>query len=84
MGWANRSKSCHVMQDLSRNTDYVYVVPTGDITGVNNLTNDYYESTIYHTTNAVFVKKVVRFSKRIPPRFLATSDAPAAGLATPL
>ena len=33
---------------------------------------------------AVFVKKVVRFSKRIPPRFLATSDAPAAGLATPL
>jgi type I restriction enzyme M protein len=28
---------------------------------------------------AVFVKKVVRFSKRLPPRFLATSDAPAAG-----
>jgi hypothetical protein len=27
----------------------------------------------------VFVKKVVRFSKRLPPRFLATSDAPAAG-----
>jgi len=28
---------------------------------------------------SVFVKKVVRFSKRLPPRFLATSDAPAAG-----
>ena len=30
-----------------------------------------------------FVNKVVRFFKRLPPRFLATSDAPSAGLATP-
>jgi hypothetical protein len=49
--WDGPTVQSHVMQDLSRNTDYVYVVPTGAITGVNNLTNDYYESTIYHTTN---------------------------------
>ena len=33
---------------------------------------------------AVFVNKVVRFSKRPSPLFLAPSDAPAAGSATPL
>jgi hypothetical protein len=33
---------------------------------------------------AVFVKKVVRFSKWLTPRFLVTSDAPVVGLATPL
>jgi hypothetical protein len=32
-----------------------------------------------HVGQSVFVKNFVRFSKRLPPRFLATSDAPAAG-----
>ncbi len=49
--WDGPTIQSHVMQDLSRNTDYVYVVPKDAITGVNGFTNDYYESTIYHTTN---------------------------------
>jgi hypothetical protein len=49
--WDGPTVQSHVMQDLSRDTDYVYVVPTGAITGMNGLTNDYYESTIYHTTD---------------------------------
>jgi hypothetical protein len=49
--WDGPTVQTHVMQDLSRNTDYVYVVPKDAITGVNGFTNDYYESTVYHTTN---------------------------------
>jgi hypothetical protein len=49
--WDGPTVQSHVMQDLSIDTDYIYVVPRGAITGVNGLTNDYYESTIYPTTD---------------------------------
>jgi hypothetical protein len=50
--WDGPTVQSHVMQNLSKDTDYIYVVPRGAITsGVNGLTNDYYESTIYPTTD---------------------------------
>jgi hypothetical protein len=57
--WDGPTIQSHIMQDLSRNTDYVYVVPRGAITGENGLTNDYYESTIYRTTNDAVGPKVI-------------------------
>jgi hypothetical protein len=40
----------NILQEILPDTNYVYTIARGTIKGFNDLTNDYYESTIFHTS----------------------------------